>query len=246
MKHDFSQRSTQAELMDTEPLGFAAFHAYLCDLTLINICTLAYRPTLRWLRLVVGKSQQPVSVIDIGSGGGDMLRRIWKWAGRHKINVDLVGADLNPWSKQSAEKTTAHGAPIHFETSDIFDFDPERRADFIISSLFTHHLTDEEVIRFIQWMDAHAVHGWFINDLHRHPVPHFLIKWFTRFFGFNRLVQYDAPLSVARAFVRADWHRLLIAADIPMERVRITWYFPFRYGVACRCTEMFSNNRKQE
>jgi SAM-dependent methyltransferase len=234
MKHDFSQRSTQTELMDTEPLSAVAFHAYLCNLTFINVCTLAYRPTLQWLRraLIAGKPQQPVSVIDVGSGGGDMLRRIWKWAGKRKINTNLVGVDLNPWSKQSAEKLTS-GMPIRFETSDIFDFHPDRRADFIISSLFAHHLTDDEVIRFIRWMDAHAVHGWFINDLHRHPLPYAFIKCFTRLFGFNRLVQHDAPLSVARAFIMADWHRLLMAAGIPMERIRITWFFPFRYGIAC-------------
>jgi 2-polyprenyl-3-methyl-5-hydroxy-6-metoxy-1,4-benzoquinol methylase len=237
MKHDLSQRSTQPELMDTEPLSFAAFHDYLCDLTLINICTLAYRPTLKWLRraLAAGKPRQSVSVIDIGSGSGDMLRRICKWAGKRKIQTELIGVDLNPWSKQSAE-LTARGMPIRFETSNIFDFHPDRRADFIISSLFTHHLTDEEVISFIRWMDVHAIHGWFINDLHRHPVPYFFIKVFTRFFGFNRLVQNDAPLSVARAFVLADWRRLLTTAGIPMERIRITWFFPFRYGVACRAS----------
>ncbi|MEA3196495.1 MAG: hypothetical protein QOF32_547 [Gammaproteobacteria bacterium] len=234
--HDFSRRSTQPERMDTEPLSFAAFHAYLRDLAVINICTLAYRPTLQWLRgaLRAEKPQRPVSVIDIGSGGGDMLRRIWKWADKRKIEADLIGVDLNPWSKQSAETTTG-AMPIRFETSNIFDFRPDRRADFIISSLFAHHLTDDEVISFIRWMDAHAVHGWFINDLHRHPLPYFFIKCFTRFFGFDRLVQHDAPLSVARAFVMADWHRLLMTAGIPMERIRITWFFPFRYGVACRC-----------
>jgi 2-polyprenyl-3-methyl-5-hydroxy-6-metoxy-1,4-benzoquinol methylase len=236
MKLDLSRRSTQLELMDTEPLSFAAFHAYLRDLARINVYTLAYRPTLQWLRraLVAGKPQQPVSVIDIGSGGGDMLRRICQWAARRGLETDLVGVDLNPWSKQSAQMTSV-GMPVRFETSDIFDFHPERRADFIISSLFTHHLTDDEVIRFIRWMDAHAVHGWFINDLHRHPLPYAFIKCVTRLFGFNRLVQHDAPLSVARAFVEADWHRLLMAAGISMERVRITWFFPFRYGVACRC-----------
>jgi SAM-dependent methyltransferase len=248
MKHDFNQRSTQPELMDTEQLSFVVFHAYLCELTVINFCTLAFRPTLQWLRraLIARKPRQSVSVIDIGSGGGDMLRRIWKWAGKRKINTNLVGVDLNPWSRRSAE-TTTRGLPIRFETSNIFDLRPDRCADFIISSLFAHHLTDDEVIRFIQWMDMHAVRGWFINDLHRHPLPYFFIKCFTRFFRFSRLVQHDAPLSVARAFVMADWRRLLAAAGIPMERIRITWFFPFRYGVACKCTdEVPSDNRRAQ
>jgi SAM-dependent methyltransferase len=237
MKYKLSQRSTQPELMDTEPLSFAAFHAYLHDLAIINSCTLAYRPTLQWLRrvLTVAKTQQePVSIIDVGSGGGDMVRRIRKWADKRNIRIDLVGIDLNPWSRQSAEMTMTPDASTRFETSNIFAFVPGRRADFIISSLFAHHLTDNDVIRFIRWMDAHAVHGWFVSDLHRHPLPCFFIKCFTRLFGFNRLVQHDAPLSVARAFVKADWYRLVVAAGIPIERIDITWRFPFRYVVACQ------------
>jgi hypothetical protein len=238
MIHDLSRRSTQPELMDTEPLSFAAFHTYLRDLALINACTLTYRPTLLWLRRALrsGAAKHRVSIIDVGSGGGDMLRRLAAWAARHEIEAELTGVDLNPWSKRSAEEA-ADGASVRYETSDIFDFRPERRADFIISSLFTHHLRDEEIIRFIRWMEQHAVRGWFINDLHRHPLAYHFIKYFTRLFDFDRMVQHDAPLSVARAFVKSDWQRLLAAAGIPAERVRITWFFPFRYGIACRCSD---------
>lgn len=47
---DFSRRSTQAELMDTETVSFQEFHQCLRQLEFINICTLAYRPTLQWLK----------------------------------------------------------------------------------------------------------------------------------------------------------------------------------------------------
>jgi hypothetical protein len=115
----------------------------------------------------------------------------------------LTGVDVNPWSKQSAESVTAPYAPIQYETSDIFSFDPEHRADFIISSLFTHHLADNEIVKFLRWMDRHATRGWFINDLHRHPLPFFLIRYATRLLRFGPMVQYDGPISVARAFTAA-------------------------------------------
>jgi hypothetical protein len=180
------------------------------------------------------KSRQPVSILGIGSGGGDMLRKIWKWAQQRGRETYLTGVDLNPWSKQSAESVTPPDAPIQYESADIFSFDPDRHADFIISSLFTHHLTENEVVKFLRCMDTHATRLWFINDLHRHPLPFFLIRYVTRLLGFGHMVQNDGPISVARAFTAADWRRLVAEAGISLERISINWFFPFRYCVAGR------------
>lgn len=233
MKQDFSRRSRQTELMDTVSVSFDEFHQCLRDLEIINILTLAYRPTLKWFKKHIAKCdiQQPITVFDIGCGGGDMLRMLWKRIKTHKL--DLIGIDLNPWSKQSALSVTPKDAPITIETHNIFAIDTDRRADFIISSLFTHHLSDDELVRFIKWMDHHATKAWFINDLHRHPVPFFFITYATRLFSNNRLIQHDAPVSVARAFTRSDWQDFLTKAGIPATRTQIKWFFPFRYGVAC-------------
>jgi hypothetical protein len=48
-KVDLRCRSNQSELMDTEPVAFTDFHKCLQELEIVNICTLAYRPTMRWL-----------------------------------------------------------------------------------------------------------------------------------------------------------------------------------------------------
>jgi SAM-dependent methyltransferase len=231
---DFSRRSTRPELMDTESVSFAEFHDCLLTLSRINTLTLAYRPTLRWFERMTAGAASPVSVLDIGCGGGDMLRQIWQLAKQRNLKVELIGIDLNPWSRKSAAQVTPGDAPIRYETADLFSLDPSRRADFIVSSLLTHHLTDGDLIRFIQWMDRHATHGWFINDLHRHPLPYFFIKYAVRILYSNRLIRHDAPVSVARAFTAPEWRHLLDEAGIPVERSRIEWCFPFRYGVSCR------------
>jgi SAM-dependent methyltransferase len=231
-KLDFSRRSIEAELMDDASVTFEAFRNCLRDLEIVNRCTLSHRPTLHWLKRVLPVIlNDRISILDVGSGGGGMLRRIANWARTNGQQVELVGVDLNPWSKRSAEQLTPSDAPIRFETADIFSFEPGR-IDFIISSLFTHHLPDSEVVRFLRWMDQHAVRGWFINDLHRHPLPRFVIRHATRLLSFDRMVRYDGPVSVARAFTASDWRSLLAAAGIPAERTRIDWFFPFRYCVA--------------
>lgn len=232
---DFSRRSTQSELMDTEDVGFALFHECLQQLETVNILSLAYRPTLHWLGQML-RAEAPgatVSVLDVGSGGGDMLRRIEKWMRRRKLNADLTGVDLNPLSKQSAEHVTPADMQIRYETSNIFSFDPSRQFDFIISCNFTHHLSEPELIRFIQWMDGHATRGWFINDLHRHWLPYYFIRTVFNALPFNRMMRSDGPISITRAFRAAEWRRILDDAGIQAARRSIQWFFPFRYVVAC-------------
>ena len=234
MRQDFSCRSYQRELMDDDAIGYEDFRRCLRDLELVNAFTLGYRPTLHWLKKTLGnnKYRRPISVLDIGSGGGGMLRRIWKYSQRVGLEAHLTGIDLNPWAKRSAEDVTPRNAPIQYETADIFSIDQDRYADFIISSVFTHHLSDGEVVKFLRWMDHHARRGWFINDIHRHPIPFLVIHYATRIAWLDPMVRNDGPISVTRAFTAKDWRRLIAEAGIPADRVSIDWYFPFRYCVA--------------
>ncbi len=216
---DFSQRSQQPELMDGGGISFAEFHDCLQTLARINTLTLAYRPTLDWL----GKfSGEKLRLLDAGSGGGDMLRHI-----RRKFaDFKLTGVDLNPWSKKSAELSAATG--IDYQTANIFDVAPGE-VDIIISSLFAHHLTDAQLIDFLRWMEKTANRGWLINDLHRHWLPYWFIKYAV-LLSRNRLIRHDAPVSVARAFTAADWHEKLRQAGIT--GAKVSWFFPFRLCVS--------------
>ena len=73
-------RSRAPELMDTERVDLATFEACLKDLEWINRWTGAYRVTLGWLeRLRKTHDVRRLCLVDIGSGYGDMLRRIAAW-----------------------------------------------------------------------------------------------------------------------------------------------------------------------
>ena len=78
VERDFSRRSLEAELMDNASVTFEAFRNCLRDLEIVNRYTLAYRPTLRWLKRTLRNvnSTDYISILDVGSGDGGMLRRI--------------------------------------------------------------------------------------------------------------------------------------------------------------------------
>jgi SAM-dependent methyltransferase len=242
---DFSRRSDFAELMDSDETDDETLRACLVDLAKVNRLTLAYRPTLRFLDGLVRARRWPcdraVTVVDIGSGFGDMLRVIDRWAQRRRLMVDLVGVDRNPASARAAQAATAAGRPIRYVTASVFDYAPAEEVDVVISSLFTHHLNDVAVVRFLSWMEAHAAIGWFINDLHRHAVPYHVFRVLARAMRFHRFVQHDGPVSIARAFDRSDWSVFLEAAGVPRGAATVTWHVPFRLCVArCmdpRCTD---------
>jgi SAM-dependent methyltransferase len=231
---DFASRSAHDELMDTEPVGFEEFRACLVDLARVNKLTLAYRPTLAFFDRLLARAKglgRPLEVVDVGSGYGDMLRHIDAWALRRGVDVSLTGVDLNPWSRQAATEATPPSRKINWVTADAFAYEPPRGIDVVVSSLFTHHLPDPLVIKFLRWMEANARLGWFVNDLHRHAVPYHFFRHFAKLAGFHRFVQHDGPVSIARAFVAADWERLLAHAEIERAGVEIEWTVPFRLTV---------------
>ena len=230
---DFSQRSGAAELMDSDLVEFVQFRACLVDLARVNRWTLAYRPTLAFLDRIAQRGlprDRPLAIVDVGSGYGDMLREISSWARRRRIDVSLTGIDRNPWARQAAAEVTTTD-PIHWLTADAFTYQPTDGIDVVVSSLLTHHLPDPLVIRFLRWMEDNTRLGWFINDLHRHPLPYYFFRHAARLARYHHFVQHDGPVSIARAFQRTDWQRLLSSAGIDESLASIDWWLPFRLCV---------------
>jgi SAM-dependent methyltransferase len=230
---DLSRRSAEPELMETEATDAASVEACLRDLERINRWTGAYRITLRWLERLLDRHglTRPLVVVDVGCGYGDMLRRIAAFAAHREVAVDLIGIDLNPLAAAAAARATPLGPPIRYLAGDVFDLSPSIRPDVVISSLFAHHLDDARLVRFLRWMDERAPLGWLINDLRRHLVPYVIARLAPALLRMNRMVRNDAPVSVARAFQRQDWDRVLETAGLADEPTTIAACFPFRFAV---------------
>ena len=234
MMPDWSVRSREPEWMDDEAVSWEDFDACLVDLAAVNRLTLAYRPTLDWLDRVAPALPQdrPLHILDVGSGHGDMLRMVARWAARRQLAVRLTGIDRNPWSEASARAATPPGLPIAYVTCDLFDYRPARPPDIVLSSLFAHHLTDTEIVRFLVWMQENAAIGWFINDLRRSPLSFHGFRLLSAAARWHRFVRHDGPVSISRAFVEADWRRLLALAGPDFTSSSILRHFPFRLCVS--------------
>ena len=208
---DFSERADLSELMDG-PCSYEEFRACLVSLRRSNRLTFNYRPTMLWLNRFRAV-RRPLHILDVGSGGGDMLRRIERWAAEYGVPVTLTGIDLNPYATRAAREFTPAASRVRWMTGDVFSALTER-PDVVLCSLLTHHLPEREIVRLLRWMEETATVGWFINDLHRDAVPYYFYVWFSRVMRLHRFVQHDGPVSIRRAFRRGDWDRMLAVAEL--------------------------------
>lgn len=228
---DFSQRAVLLERMDDPTVDFETWRACLVDLAKVNRTTLAYRPTLGFLRRLLREGRwpqdRPCVILDVGSGYADTLRQVARWARANSLDVRLRALDRNPWSEKAAERARG-SAGIQFISEDLFEH--RGGADIVLSSLFTHHLDEARLVRFLEWQEVNARIGWFINDLLRHPASWLGFSLLARLMLWHPFVVHDGPVSIRRAFRPEDWTRLLAEAGV--REARIEPWFPFRLCVS--------------
>ncbi|GAB2772572.1 trans-aconitate methyltransferase [Hymenobacter luteus] len=229
---DFRVRATEEELMDDLTLASDELRQNLDELETINTWLGGYAPVLDALdrlrpHFPVGR---PLRLADLGSGGGDTLRQIARWARRRGVAVELTGIDANRFMLDYAATRSTAYPEICYQQADIFSPEFQRQSfDVLTASLFCHHFPDEQLSQLLRQWQAQATLAVIINDLHRHPLAYHSIRWLTRLLGGSRLVRHDAPLSVARAFTRPEWERLLAGAGTT--RYQLRWRWAFRWQV---------------
>lgn len=213
--------------MDDPALDAATYTEVLHDLAQVNSVTLARRPTLDFLRRAVG-GRKSFRLLDVGFGDGDMLRAIRSWADGRGIEAELVGVDLNSRSVAAARERTPSAMAISYRTGDYADLAGEGW-DCIVSSLVAHHMTRDQLVQFLRFMDREARMGWFVNDLRRSRFAWLGYPLLARLLNWHPIVRHDGRLSIARSYRREEWAPILASAAV--EGAEVKRVFPFRLCV---------------
>lgn len=222
-------RAIAEEQMDADDLSAETYAAVIGDLAKVNRLTMNARATLSFLKRAV--RDRPFRLLDVGFGHGDMLRNVARWSARRGIACELVGVDLNPRSEPAARAATPPELPIRYVTGDYADL-PGEPWDVVVSSLVAHHMTHDQLVAFLRFMDGQARMGWLVNDLHRHVLAYAGFPVLATIMRWHPMVKADGTLSIARSYRPAEWPPILAEAGVS---ARVYRAFPFRLCVEKIC-----------
>ena len=225
---DFKKRSLELERIDTGDYTTEEYDRFLREISLVNRLTgdnRALKTTL--LRDIERKNLKEFSVLDVGAGSGEFLRMIAKFARKQKRKADLFGLELNERSAQAILEESKEFSEIRSIRGDALELPFTANSfDYAVCSLFTHHFTDENIVKILREMARVAEHKIFVIDLHRHKMAHFSYQIFCAAFRISPLVREDGSLSILRAFIPDELERL--AETAKLENSSVKRHFPFR------------------
>jgi SAM-dependent methyltransferase len=222
------KRSYAKEMMDMPGQPRELLEDDLRNLRIINRLLGNYRNVVCGLARLVGTQNiDRFSLLDVGSGSGDIPARITDWAQRRGIKTSIVALEPEPVTVAQAAAQTRNFPEVTVLRGD--GMAPPFHAasfDFVLASQLLHHFSEEQIIRLLRIWSPLARRAIIVSDLVRHPLAYYGIRLLTKCCTRNPMTRSDAPLSVARAFTLAEWRALLREADVgPFQ---ILSAFPFR------------------
>lgn len=230
----FLNRSSDKELMDDLNCSGEVLNRTLTEIENINHWLGGDAITINGLNQIINNTPvpNPLSIADLGCGSGGMFKVINNWAKKHHIKVNLTGIDANPNVIEFA-RDNYKDLNINFLALNILSEDfKNHNYDIILCTLLLHHFLSIEIVALIKQLKDQARIAVIVNDLHRHPIAYYSIKWLTGLFSRSEMVKFDAPLSVKRGFTRKELTKILNKAGI--KNYSLTWKWAFRWQLIIR------------
>ena len=216
---------------DGEAAGWELERA-LRELGWINRLLGGWRTTRNALEEVV-PAQGGWSMLDVGTGGGDIPLAAAHWSRRRGQPLQVVALDFNAHVCRWAARETAGVDEVQVCQADIaaLPFAPDS-FDVVHCGMFLHHFPQERAAEIVGHLYRLCRRGVIINDLHRHPVAYYFTRHILCRWARSPMVQHDAPLSVLRGFTRRDLAELQDLVGV--EFYKVLWQWAFRYLVVLK------------
>jgi 2-polyprenyl-3-methyl-5-hydroxy-6-metoxy-1,4-benzoquinol methylase len=151
-----------------------------------------------------------LSLLDLGTGLGDLPQVAVRWGARRGIRVTPCGLELNRAAARLAQATglaTAVGCagapPVR-----------DKSVDVVLVSQVAHHLTNESIVLLFRTCDRLARRAVIIADLRRHPLAPASFWCGARLLRFDSVTRADGMTSLRRGFREDELVKLLRDAGV--------------------------------
>jgi len=179
------------------------------------------------LRAIAASLPPRATLLDVGTGMGDIPALARRIAARHGVALHTIGLDVDETLVHAAAGRTSHavrGDALRLPFAD-------KSVDVVICSQVLHHFFDGDVSRLLQELDRVTRVRVIIGDLQRSrlAVPLFWVAAMA--LGYHRISRHDGLVSIGRGFTTSDLQAAIVGAlghgacirKRPGWRVTATW-----------------------
>ena len=223
-----THRTEAEEIMDDFSIQGPILDDALDKLAIINKLLGGNIVTLNGLKKLLKNQPKaiPLIIVDLGCGGGDILRTIANYGKKEGYNFQLIGVDANKNATDYAQTLSKAHDNIRFVHADVFSEEFKAlKYDIVITTLFLHHFKEVELLQLLNHVTNTASIGVVVNDLHRHRLAYYLFKLITIPVK-NKMIIEDGLTSVLRGFKRKELVDLSKQLNI---KNQLHWKWAFRY-----------------
>lgn len=219
------KRATIAELLDTDSGSPSEVAASLRDLEWFNRWFGGVSTSAALVEHVARKlSLRSLTLLEVASGAGYVPATVaQKLRPRgiqvHSVLLDRVLSHIECGSRNDTKAAVGDALSLPFSDSSF---------DVVSSSLFTHHLSPDELTRFVNEGLRVCHRAVIINDLVRDPL-HLVTVYAGLPLYRSRITRHDAPASVRQAYTEAEMHEILSGTHA--RNVEIERHFFYRMGI---------------
>ncbi|MBA3986902.1 MAG: methyltransferase domain-containing protein [Flavobacteriales bacterium] len=204
---DTIKRTDREEIMDNFNLQGQELAIVLRDLKLVNAYLGGNKITINGIQQLLSSlpEQKEITIVDIGCGDGQMLKRCMQFARKNKLQFKGIGIDANSHIIENAKQETNNYPEIRYQHLDVFsEAFKVLKADIILCTLTLHHFKDAEIEKLVKLLSQQAQLGVVINDLHRNALAYILFKAFSNVFFKSRIAINDGLVSILRGFKKKE------------------------------------------
>ncbi len=228
---DINQRSQELEILDETSFSLDVIDEIYENINRVNKWLGGDAATLSAIKKEV-QGRSHVKIVDIGSGGGGMCRKVSNLLTKMNVSHQVVGIDISNESLQIARNRSADYPYVKFEKIDIFGEEFQKmEADIIISTLTFHHLSDNQITDVLENCLFNKEVVVIINDLHRSKLAFYLFRLISYVFSLHIINRYDGLISILRSFTRSDLQTFetKLTHKHPALVSDISWKWAFRW-----------------
>ncbi|MCA9235627.1 MAG: methyltransferase domain-containing protein, partial [Planctomycetales bacterium] len=181
-----------------------------------------------WRRIVdIAKRRQMrrVRILDVASGGGDLAISLARSGDPARLAVHVEGCDISPAAVRHARETAAarRVENVRFFAHDAVREPLPERFDFVVCTLFLHHLPEDDAVTLLRRMAKAAQTAVVVDDLVRSTTGLCLAHAACRVLSRSPIVHADGPMSVRSAFSLSEAATLAETAGLAPITLRRHW-----------------------